>query len=207
MNEESVVPPNPEEARAALAEVDRVLTQTRLAIAQGPSAPLLILWGVIWMIADLTTQFYPPAMQWLWLLLDLVGIFGSWWLATRHRVQVKRPSGWGWRIGAFWGILFFYSSLWLWLLVPGHWPQTAQQWNDFWPMYKRISAYGHTIPMFAYVVGGLWLGRFFVWLGLLVTALVLIGFCYVPDYFFLWLAATGGGSLVISGVFIRKFWK
>jgi hypothetical protein len=61
--------------------------------------------------------------------------------------------------------------------------------------------------MFGFVMFGLWVGRFFVWLGLLVTALILIGYRYSGDYFNLWMAITGGGALIVSGVFIRKFWK
>ena len=107
--------PTRDEARVALAEIDRVTAQTRAAIARGPSAPLLILWGSIWFVADLTTQFRPEAMGWLWWVLDLVGAFGSCWLVQRSRVQVKRPGAW--RYGVFWGAIFFYAVLWLNLLA------------------------------------------------------------------------------------------
>jgi hypothetical protein len=205
MDEETLLPPSRDEARAALAEVGRILDQTRQAIAHGPTAPILILWGVIWLVADATTQFYPTAMQWLWLVLDIVGIGGSWWLATRHRLKVRRPGLR--RVGVAWVILFIYAELWICLLLPVHWPQSAAQWQAFEPTYRRLTAYAHTIPMFAYVVMGLWLGRFFIILGALVTALIVVGLCFIPNYFYLWLAVTGGGSLIISGVFIRTFWK
>jgi len=205
MNEQPLVSPTKDEAQAALTEIDRVIARTRTAIAQGPSAPILFLWGSIWMVADATTQFHPQALQWLWWVLDLIGVLGTWWLARRHRVRVKRPGAW--RYGVFWGVIFFYAILWMNLLVPVKWPETAQQWVSFEPTFRRLTAYFHTIPMFAYVIGGLFAGRFFIALGLLVTALILVGFCWVPDYFYLWLAITGGGSLILSGVFIRKFWR
>jgi hypothetical protein len=50
-------------------------------------------------------------------------------------------------------------------------------------------------------------GRFFIILGAIVTALILAGYCWAGDYFFLWLAITCGGALIFSGAFIRKFWK
>jgi hypothetical protein len=205
MNEEPTLTPTPDEARASLAEVDHVLAQTRHAIRQGVSAPLLILWGCIWMVADTTTQFYPQAMSWLWSVLDLVGILGWVWIfrCQRHRVKSSR----GWRYGAFWGILFFYAVLWMNLLVPVDWPKTNQEWIAFEPMFRRLTTYMHTVPMFAYVIGGLWLDPFFIWLGAVVTALIVFGFCFVQEYFYLWLAVTGGGALVVSGVFIKKFWK
>jgi len=158
MNEAAIPSPSAAEARAALAEVGRVIDQTRLTLAHGPAAPILILWGVIWVIADCTTQFYPAAMQWLWLPLDIAGIGGSLWFPARHRVKVKRPGLW--RFGLAWGILFFYAYLWIFLLCQAHWPQTNEQWQAFEPTYRRLTAYAHTIPMFAYVIMGLWLGRF-----------------------------------------------
>ncbi len=205
MNEEMTQPPSQAEARAALAEVDRIIDQTRRALAQGPSAALLILWGCIWLAADVTTQFYPAAMQWLWWVLDGVGILGSWWIGACHGAKIKSPGAW--RYGVFWLVLFAYAALWVCLLLPVNWPQTDLQWEHFEPVYRRITAYIHTIPMFAYVVGGLWLGRFFVWLGLLVTALIVVGLWFVPHYYYLWLGIAGGGSLIVAGVFIRKFWK
>jgi hypothetical protein len=205
MNEESIPSPSRDEARVALAEVSKVIDQTRLALAHGPAAPILILWGAIWVIADCTTQFYPVAMQWLWVPLDVIGIGGSWWFSARHRFKVKRPGHW--RFGAAWGILFFYAYLWIFMLKQTPWPRTNEQWVAFEPTYRGLTAYAHTIPMFAYVIMGLWFGRFFIILGALVTALIVLGLCFIPNYFYLWLAITGGGSLIISGVFIRKFWK
>jgi len=204
MNEQSSLPPTSEEARAALDEIDRISAQARSTIAQGPSAPVLILWGCIWMIADITTQFHPQSLAWLWWMLDLVGALGTWWFIARG-VRVRRPGGW--RYGVFWGVIFFYAILWVNLLVPVKWPQTDAEWIHFEPIYRRMTAYFHTIPMFAYVIGGLFTGRFFIWLGALVTVLILVGYCFVQDYFYLWLGLTGGGALAISGIFIRKFWR
>ncbi len=205
MNDEMTIPPSREEARAALATVDEVLKQTRTALAHGPTAPMLILWGAIWMIADLTTQFHPAAMQWLWLVLDVVGMAASWWLAARHKVKVKRPGMW--RFGVCWLILFAYAGLWGWMLVDPAWPQTASQWYVFEPEFRHLSAYAHTVPMFAYVIMGLWLGRFLTILGLVVTVLVVAGLYLAPHYYYVWLAVAGGGSLILSGIFIRKLWK
>jgi hypothetical protein len=194
---------------AALSEIERIMAETRSAIARGPSASILILWGAIWFVADLTTQYDPQALQWMWWILDLIGMAGTWWFIKNHRSRVKSAATarYGWRYGAFWGAIFFYGAMWLNLLVSARWPQTSQQWTAFWPMFRRISAYSHTLPMFAYVIGGLFVGRFFIFLGMLVTALILAGYFWAGDYFFLWLAITAGGSLIFSGIFIRRFWR
>jgi hypothetical protein len=64
-----------------------------------------------------------------------------------------------------------------------------------------------TIPMFAYVVMGLWLDHFILWIGLAVTALTLVGLFFLQPYFWLWMAVTGGGMLLGTGLYIRYQWK
>ena len=94
MNEsQSTVSPTKDEAQAALSEIERVMAETRIAIARGPSAPIFILWGSIWVIADLTTQYRPEALAWMWWILDLIGAGGTWWFSARYRARVKRPGG------------------------------------------------------------------------------------------------------------------
>lgn len=60
--------------------------------------------------------------------------------------------------------------------------------------------------MFAYVVMGLWTDRFLMWLGLFVTATALAGYFLVNPYFCLWMAVTGGGALMVTGLYIRHRW-
>jgi hypothetical protein len=44
-------------------------------------------------------------------------------------------------------------------------------------------------------------------MGLIVTALTIAGFFLLPAWFYLWMAIASGGSLILSGLFIRKFWR
>jgi hypothetical protein len=74
-------------------------------------------------------------------------------------------------------------------------------------MDHKTTAYFSVVPMFAYVVIGLYVERFLLWLGLLMTGLILVGYFFVWHYFYLWIGAVGGGTLIISGLYIRKFWK
>ncbi len=205
MNDEFTTPPNPAEARAALADVDAIIARTRTAIAQGAAGPILILWGCIWATADATIQFYPPAIRWLWLALDAVGIAGTIWLVSRQGVRVKQPGRW--RMLLFWLALFGYAGLWMVLLMGDQLAKTDGAWADVEPVYRKMAAYSHTVAMFGYVILGMWLGRFLAWLGLVVTVLIVAGLWLAPHYYYLWLAVTGGGSLALSGVFINKFWK
>ena len=64
-----------------------------------------------------------------------------------------------------------------------------------------------TVPMVVatiYAVFGIWKGLRFLFAGIAVAALTLIGFFFLPQYFLLWMAAVGGGSLMLVGVWLRK---
>lgn len=197
-----------QEAQSALDEIDRVRHHMRRTIAAGSMAPMLILWGIVWILGFSAEQFIPHAYR-LWLALDLVGVAGSFVLGSRSRTSAVKGSGQcpgHGRIFGSWLILLGYAILWSFLLVPSgllHGSGGAA----YGPILERkMAVLWVTVCMFAYVVMGLWLDRFMLWLGALVTAATLIGFLFEQQYLFLWVAVTGGGSLVVSGVFIRKFW-
>jgi hypothetical protein len=95
-------------------------------------------------------------------------------------------------VGLAWLVVFGYMILWGILLHPDK---------------ASGMAFFCTVPMCGYVICGLWLSRFWIWLGLIVTGLTIAGLSFMPAWFALWMAVTGGGSLILSGLFIRKFWR
>jgi hypothetical protein len=197
----------PEEARASLAEIDRIAQLTRQMIARGGSASIVILWGVIWIVGYADMQFLPDTPRWFWMILDVIGIAGSFRFGRWSRQSpVKNPHSA--RIGLSWLILFAFAGVWLAILGPWGWTLSTHEVARYAPVLDRkIAAYWATVPMFAYVLLGLWLDRFFVWLGAFVTIATLAGYFFLTGYFFLWMAVIGGGSLVAGGLFIRKNWK
>jgi hypothetical protein len=40
-----------------------------------------------------------------------------------------------------------------------------------------------------------------------VTAFIVIGYLALPDFFNLWMAALGGGSLVAAGLYVLRAWR
>ena len=194
----------PDEARAARGEIELTAAKVRRVIAQGHAAPQLILWGCIWIAGFGYTQFFPAHASLGWLVLDLGGFSGSWFLlARRQSLMEKRGDP---RIFLFWVALVSYGLIWMLLLVK--FPENNQANAEFIAgMSRRIVAYWATVPMFAYVVAGMFLDRFFAWLGIVVTILTLVGLDLAGNYFCLWVAFTGGGALILSGLFIRKFWR
>jgi hypothetical protein len=206
MDTKQPAPITQEEALASLQEIDRVIARIRKAIASAGCAPMLILWGFIWIIGFGTMQFFPEVTGRLWAVLDTTGIVISILFGIRaHRSRIHGlEQG---RIALSWLVLLAYGALWVYLLWP--WEMSHRSgWRAFEPlMMRKQTAFWPTLCMFGYVAMGLWLDRFLLWLGVLVTVATLVGYCLVPDHFYLWIAATGGGSLVATGIFIRKFWK
>jgi hypothetical protein len=195
----------PEAARASLAEIDSVNQSIRHAIAAGISAPLLILWGAIWIICFTTEQFLPHWSQKVWFGLTGLGMVVSLLsgLFLHSPVKINGSSPLLSRMGIAWLILFAYAALWVWFLGP--WEIPHRGYDQLFD--RKSGAYICTVCMFAYVLMGLWLDRFLLVLGASVTVLTFVGYQYVPNYFYIWMAVTGGGSLMFTGLFIRKFWR
>ena len=58
--------------------------------------------------------------------------------------------------------------------------------------------------MLVYTIAGLWVGYAFVAIGLCITALTLIGYFFVGDWFEPWMATVNGGGLVWGGLWMRR---
>jgi uncharacterized membrane protein YGL010W len=134
------------------------------------------------------TQFFPKIAGWLWLSLYLIGFIATGIVMKKSRVQHPTSR----RINIAWLILVAYTLFWIFLLHLGGRESIAFCW---------------TLCMCGFVISGLWAGRFFIWMGLIVTALTIAGFFLLPAWFYLWMAIASGGSLILSGLFIRKFWR
>jgi hypothetical protein len=129
---------------------------------------------------------------------DLIGVIGSILLGVRaaRRGPVRRLGGskLGWRV--FWSCALIGLYVWVCLFILR--PTSGLQ----------VGAFIATIAMFAYVVAGLWLEcGFLIALGLAVTAWTLTCFALLPGWFSLAESVGGGGSLLATGVYIRRCWR
>ncbi len=190
-----------EEARESLNQVQATIKQTKKMVAYGGGDVAFIMWGLIWIAGSMSNQFVPLICKWIWLGLLVTGFIMT-GLLVKFRNPVKSRTDW--RIGLFWFFLFGYVYLWLALLFPFIKVEEVQQVIRFW---KHFTAIMCTVAMFAYVVIGLWLEDFMIWLGLALTALILAGLFLLQPYFYFWTAAVGGGTLIGTGIFIRNRWR
>ena len=204
-----------EEAKDALEQVNDTAARTRRMMAGCGADLLFMVWGIVWMLgyagthllAETTLSFgaltcpRPDLIGWLWGIVLAVGFAAS---AYIGRTQMPVKSKMDFRIGIVIFLLFLYVDLWIGLLFPFLSVNGHDQSQMFW---KHMGAIAATVPMFGYVVSGILLDHFMVWLGLAVTALTIAGLLLFPQWFWLWMAAAGGGSLLATGLWIRVRWS
>jgi hypothetical protein len=189
-----------QEAEGSLEQIQTVVNHTRRAIASKYTSPLLILWGLVFIVAYLGTHFFVAWAFHIWMALDAVGLIGTFlicWqqLRSANPIKVSPAEKMGWRLFWFCTLLFVYIFIWLNLVAP----LSGVQMN----------ALIVTAIMFASVAKGLWLRiSFMVWFGLAVTAITLFGFYLVPrSYYCLWMALMAGGAFLASGLYLRLRWR
>jgi len=61
--------------------------------------------------------------------------------------------------------------------------------------------------MIGWIAMGFLLSIAAVRLALLITAIALLGFFLLPQYFFLWMAFLGGGTMIGGGLYIILKWR
>jgi|SRR5579872_3746084 len=182
------MPIDPHEAAAALGDVARIEQRTRAALYYGGSSAIMALWGIAWMVGDTITYASPRHAELAWLIIDAIGAAGSIVIALA-RVRA-RARNWDWRISAAFLVLMGFGFLWQFLLG-------GQQWRE-------ISVFWPTLFMCGYILAGLWIGRFFILCGVVVTALIMAGYLWLGPLLPLWLGFVGGGSLILGGLWLRR---
>lgn len=179
---------SPEEARQSLTSIHQVSARTsNAALAQ--SAPFPLIWGLVWILGCVVTQFLSssPLIGWLWGGLVLLGSVASAVVGIRLGTQVRTTSGV--RVASFFWALAGYTGLGLWIVQPRSGVEVA---------VLIILA-----VMFGYVVMGLWLNVMpLIGFGLAEMALSVLGYYLFPAYFPLWIAFVGGGAFIATGLYM-----
>ena len=188
-----------QEARESLSLIQDAAARTHNVVAAGYASHLLILWGLVWIAGFTALHFAPRQGGILFGILDGLGLLGTVFIAWRAWPSHGSLRGAGVSrlarsVFLFWVILFIYAGLWLLMLRP--------------TVGIHVGALLVTVAMLGYIVTGLWTdSAFLIWLGLLVTGLTLFGFYVLPGWFNLWMAPTGGGAVLATGLYVRIRWR
>src|SRR5690242_7387900 len=100
-----------------------------------------------------------PAARWFWAPCLVAGLVSSAVGMTQGR-QIRQPVNKRF-LGAI-GALIAFAAIFLFVLQPR-------------PEFKALYAFMCLVVLQAYVIAGLWTDTYLLWLGIAVTALVLVG--------------------------------
>jgi len=184
-----------DEAEEALAAIQAMVKKTRRAISRSGAYAFLILWGVIWMVGFLNSQFLPnQTASYVWMGLDIAGGIISAIIGIRlnRGIRSSASTTTGKRIAFFWLLLFVYCVM----AVAVAWPVDGKQLAMFIIFFVTIG----------WVSMGLLLSFASAWWGLALLALSMLGYFLLNDIFYLWMAILGGGGMIALGVYVRNRW-
>ena len=157
----------------------------------GFAAPHFLLWGCVWIVGFVASYLYPAEANRTWIVLDLLGFAGSVLIGFIYRVQgVRSAPGYRWRIPVLVLTCVGFMVASYAIFQPHEMAQFA--------VFPALLAAG------IYIGLGLWRGTRWMIAGLVLAALALVGYFALRQYVLLWMAAAGGGTLLITGFWLRR---
>ena len=181
------MPISPNEAAQTLHEISATERASANAHRYARAAPHLILWGAVWLLGY-GAGYLDARLTVAWIPLAIIGAVRSGRLGRRTGSPGQR-GGWPRSIATAVAILVALSAL---FAVLG--PLAGPRIGAFFPI---AAGFGYT------VIGIRERATRMIVLGVALTALTVLGFFWVPQYFALWMAVVGGVGLILGGVWLR----
>jgi hypothetical protein len=178
------------EALAALEDIAAVEKRTREALCYAGSSAIFILWGVLVACGYGASAWQPGSARIIWLAVSAVGCVAT-ALIVASRMRARPRAARDWRIILAMVALMAFGTGWAYLLgpvVPRH----------------LIYAFQPSLVMLGMILAGLWVGRFFVTLGIFGLALILIGEAQSEPWLQLWMAVAQSGTLILGGLWLGR---
>lgn len=183
------MPVSQDEAESTLKEIERTGRQTLTLQAYASAAPHFFVWGLVWMAGYALSEQLPEARNVVWACLILAGsvasfVFGS--SANRDRSSDQHAN---WRYAATsFGIAMFFTLAAKVLKLDS----------------REVAAF---IPLMfggIYMLAGLFAGVRFAVCGAVLALATTYGYLNAGEYFGYWMAAVGGGILILTGLWLRR---
>jgi hypothetical protein len=183
------------EAGEALRDIERVHRRTALAGGYSRASPHLILSGIIWAAGYAATGLTEPA-QWasFWIPLSLVGVIGNYVIAYRgHRPEAGNPAA---------RTVQAAQGLWMTAVMMVFIVSTYLLFRPTDPVPYLV--FPALLLALTYSIIGAMGMRRFLWIGVGVFAVTIAGMVFARESIVLWVAAAGGGGLILGGLWLRK---
>jgi hypothetical protein len=185
------MPISTQEAADALRDIAR--TEHHASILRGyeRGAPHLILWGLIWVLGYGTCDLAPALANPAWLTLDIVGIIGSFLIGRAAAVNKSCTSArYGLRFAALGITILAFIVATYYILQP----HDLAQFGAFPALFVALM----------YSVIGIWRGSRWAVAGIVLGLCTVAGYAFFNEHFMLWMAVVGGGTLVATGLWLRR---
>jgi hypothetical protein len=185
-----------EEAAKALDDINKASDRIVELKGYNHGAPHFIVWGFVWLVANIVTQFWPDQANWAWgpgvvigmIASTVVGVIQSRIIKPGSRTAMDAKIGR--RIAMTSGIMFVF----IFCIVYIARPETPREVNAL------ISIF---FP-FLYMGAGIWAGWRLFAIGAVTAAGIMAGYIWIEDYYALWMGLFGGGALIASGLWLRS---
>jgi hypothetical protein len=176
------------EAASALKDAEAAAGRAASAHGYRIASGYLILWGAIWTAANIATQVSLPVGQMVWTVGAVIGIAASTWLGSR---QTGRGAKGGWVKALLIGMAIAGFGVGVSVIAP--------------PLdYGQGEAVACLAVGAIYVAMGATAGLRLAAVGAAIMVATVAGWLFARDQFFLWMAAAGGGGLILGGLWLRK---
>jgi len=179
-----------EEAARALRMAEAAADRSMSAVGYQRASGYLILWGVIWALTNIGGVLRVPNGNVVFPALILAGVIGSFILGLRGGGDA------GSRRSSAVRSVVISLALSLFCFGVGVVNPVTSLINAEAIMCLAVGA--------AYMVLGSTVGWRLSAVGGLLMVGVIVGWIYARDQFFLWMTFTGGGGLILGGLWLRK---
>jgi hypothetical protein len=176
------------EATASLNDIADVERRTRQAFFYFGSSTIFIMWGLLVACGYAIAAWQPRSARISWLVVTLTGCaLTALIIAVRTRSTPRRD----WRLVWAAIALVAFGSIWSYVLGPMVPPRV-------------IYALQPSLVMLGMVLAGLWLGRFFLALGLVGAALIALVGLQAETWLAVWMALVQSATFIVGGLWLRR---
>jgi hypothetical protein len=187
-----------EEASAALDEIGSAAVRVREFQGYRDASPFFILWGLVWMIANAVNDLWPRYGGEAWAVGTIVGTAVTAALIILQVMRKRKAHAYtdaerkairqrSVMLGCT--VMGFFPAMFMVLA-----PLSGRQQNAFISLFWA----------FAYMAAGAWLGKRIFVTGLVTAVAIVVGYQFLAQHYFLWMALVGGGSLLLAGFWMRR---
>ena len=175
-----------QEARSALTEAEATARRSREIYGYSRSAPYCFIWGAAWFLGYMGQAVFAGQATWTWPIVLIAGAGACALVGLSQKPRGARSMGKVWLLFV---VIYAFSFSLFAVIRP-----SAMQVGAYWPLLCAA----------LYAGVGLWGGVRYVIVGAALAVLTLFGFFALRDQFYAVMAIAGGGSLVLTGLWLRR---